>query len=68
MQAARDLEMRRATVWSMMHRIRAAMVDDGDLLRGLVEGHALPGLPITNVSISTPLEFHMISNLFLNPI
>ena len=37
MQAARDLEMRRATVWSMMHRIRAAMVDDGDLLRGLVE-------------------------------
>jgi transposase-like protein len=28
-QAARDLEMRRATVWSMMHRIRAALVDDG---------------------------------------
>jgi transposase-like protein len=37
MQAARDLEMRRPTVWSMMHRIRAAMVDDGRLLSGLVE-------------------------------
>src|ERR1700688_4880637 len=37
MQAARDLEMRRPTVWSMMHRIRAAMVDDGRLLTGLVE-------------------------------
>lgn len=37
MQAARDLEMRRPTVWSMMHRIRAAMKDDGKLLRGLVE-------------------------------
>jgi transposase-like protein len=37
MQAARDLEMRRPTVWSMMHRIRAAMVDDGKLLSGLVE-------------------------------
>ena len=24
MQAARDLEMRRPTVWSMMHRVRAA--------------------------------------------
>ena len=29
MQAARDLEMRRPTVWSMMHRIRSAMDDDG---------------------------------------
>lgn len=37
MQAARDLEMRRPTVWSMMHRIRAAMADDGELLSGLVE-------------------------------
>lgn len=37
MQAARDLEMRRATVWSMMHRIRAAMVDDGRFLAGVVE-------------------------------
>lgn len=37
MQAARDLEMRRPTVWSMMHRIRAAMKDDGELLSGLVE-------------------------------
>ena len=37
MQAARDLEMRRPTVWSMMHRIRAALVDDGALLSGLVE-------------------------------
>jgi transposase-like protein len=36
MQAARCLEMRRPTVWSMMHRIRAAMVDDGDLLRSLI--------------------------------
>lgn len=37
MQAARNLEMRRPTVWSMMHRIRAAMADDGKLLSGLVE-------------------------------
>ncbi len=37
MQAARDLDMRRPTVWSMMHRIRAAMQDDGKLLSGLVE-------------------------------
>jgi transposase-like protein len=37
MQAARDLEMRRPTVWSMMHRIRRAMDDDGQLLRGVVE-------------------------------
>ena len=37
MQAARDLEMRRPTVWSMMHRIRGAMQDDGRLLTGLVE-------------------------------
>lgn len=37
MQAARDLDMRRPTVWSMMHRVRRALVDDGALLRGLVE-------------------------------
>lgn len=37
MQAARDLEMRRPTVWSMMHRVRAAMKDDGKLLAGIVE-------------------------------
>ena len=36
-QAARDLDMRRPTVWSMMHRIRGAMQDDGKLLSGLVE-------------------------------
>lgn len=34
---ARDLEMRRPTVWSMMHRIRGGPVDDGALLSGLVE-------------------------------
>lgn len=37
MQAARDLDMRRPTVWSMMHRVRKALVDDGALLAGLVE-------------------------------
>lgn len=37
MQAARDLDMRRPTVWSMMHRIRKALADDGQLLRGIVE-------------------------------
>lgn len=36
-QAARDLEMRRPTVWSMMHRIRKAMVDSGELLSGIIE-------------------------------
>lgn len=39
-QLARDLGMRRATVWSMMHRVRAAMAKDqeqGRLLYGLVE-------------------------------
>jgi len=36
-QAARDLDMRRPTVWSMMHRIRAALADDGKLLAGIVE-------------------------------
>lgn len=37
MQAARDLDMRRPTVWSMMHRIRGALADDGKLLAGIVE-------------------------------
>ncbi|MFN2375972.1 MAG: IS1595 family transposase [Candidatus Binatia bacterium] len=39
-QIARDLGMRRATVWSMMHRIRTAMATDQDqsaLLYGIVE-------------------------------
>lgn len=35
MQAARHLEMRRPTVWSMMHRIRSAMHDDGSQARSL---------------------------------
>lgn len=39
-QIARDLGMRRATVWSIMHRIRTAMAADPDqdrLLHGIVE-------------------------------
>jgi transposase-like protein len=37
-QAARDLGMRRPTVWSMMHRIRAAMkTEQKDLLCGIIE-------------------------------
>ncbi|MDN3509153.1 MAG: IS1595 family transposase, partial [Candidatus Neptunochlamydia sp.] len=37
-QAARDLGMRRTTVWSMMHRIRKSMkTNDVDLLKGIVE-------------------------------
>lgn len=39
-QIARDLGMRRPTVWSMMHRVRTAMVKDqeqADLLHGIVE-------------------------------
>jgi len=39
-QIARDLDMRRATVWSMMHRIRDAMAKDtfqSELLYGIVE-------------------------------
>jgi transposase-like protein len=39
-QIARDLGMRRATVWSIMHRIRAVMAGDenqADLLHGIVE-------------------------------
>ena len=38
MQAARDLDMRRPTVWSMMHRVRKSLADkEGALLRGIVE-------------------------------
>jgi transposase-like protein len=39
-QIARDLGMRRATVWSMMHRVRTAMAADpmqNKLLHGIVE-------------------------------
>ncbi len=39
-QIARDLGMRRPTVWSMMHRVRTAMAADPDqdrLLHGIVE-------------------------------
>jgi transposase-like protein len=36
-QAARDIELRRPTVWSMMHRIRNAMKDNGELLSGIIE-------------------------------
>lgn len=37
-QIARDLGMRRPTVWSMMHRIREAMEsEEGELLQGIVE-------------------------------
>jgi len=39
-QIARDIGVRRPTVWSMMHRIRAAMVKDAEqsaLLHGIVE-------------------------------
>ena len=36
-QAARDIEMNRPTVWSMMHRIRKAMSNDNSLLSGIIE-------------------------------
>lgn len=36
-QAARDIEMNRPTVWSMMHRIRKAMGSDNSLLSGIIE-------------------------------
>ena len=36
-QAARDIEIRQPTVWSMMHRVRKAMTDNDPLLTGLVE-------------------------------
>ena len=44
LQAARDLEMRQPTVWSMMHRIRAAMVDDGEIADRAGAGDSEPGL------------------------
>ena len=37
MQAARDLEMHRPTVWPMMHRIRGVLADDRKLLAEKVE-------------------------------
>lgn len=36
-QLGRDLEVHRNTAWFMAMRIRKAMLDNGDLLRGLVE-------------------------------
>ena len=37
-QIARELEMRQATVWSVMHRVRKAMkTEQGELLRGIFE-------------------------------
>jgi len=36
-QAARDIEMNRPTVWSMMHRILRAMNNDNSLLSGIIE-------------------------------
>jgi transposase-like protein len=46
MQAARDLEMRQPTVWSMMHRVRRALSDDGELLSGIVKSMSLPCRPL----------------------
>ena len=37
LQASRDIGIQQPTVWSMMHRIRKALVDDGALLSGIVE-------------------------------
>lgn len=36
-QLSRDLNIRQATAWSMIHRIRKAMKDDNGLLSGIVE-------------------------------
>jgi transposase-like protein len=36
-QLARDLEINKNTAWSMAMRIRRAMLDNGELLRGIVE-------------------------------
>jgi transposase-like protein len=36
-QAARDLKMRRPTVWSMMNRVRAALKNEDKLLAGIIE-------------------------------
>ena len=37
LQASRDIEVSQTTTWSMMHRIRKAMSDDGSLLSGIIE-------------------------------
>jgi len=37
LQASRDIGIQQPTVWSMMHRIRKALKDDGALLSGIVE-------------------------------
>lgn len=36
-QAARDIQVTQATAWSMMHRIRKSMKDNGKLLEGIIE-------------------------------
>ena len=36
-QLAKDIEVRQATAWSMMHRIRKAMKQDTALLSGIIE-------------------------------
>jgi len=37
-QVARELDMRRPTVWSVMHRVRKALAtEQGELLRGIFE-------------------------------
>ncbi len=43
-QISRDLGIRRATIWSMMHRVRLAMATDqeqSDLLHGIIEADEL---------------------------
>ena len=37
LQASRDIEVSQTSTWSMMHRIRKAMSDDGSLLSGIIE-------------------------------
>lgn len=37
LQASRDINVSQTTTWSMMHRIRKAMSDDGSLLSGIIE-------------------------------
>ncbi len=56
MQAARDLEMRRPTVWSMMHRIRAAMVDDGKLT--VAKSTVMTALQGSHIPVRTRLATH----------
>ena len=45
MQAARDLDMRRPTVWSMMHRVRKALADGGDVMN-FQGGHMISRQPV----------------------